>query len=252
MPLKRNGEVITMLITVGIPAYNLEGYIGANLQSVMDQTYKNFEVLVVDDHSTDRTRDVIRKYTDQDSRFREIDLQRHMGVSVARNKTIDEAKGEVIVFIDGDDTLEPQYLEVMAKGMAQPGIHLVNVGSHWGFRGYGSSGRNKFQRISKREIYDSINSFGGQLGGLVWNKAFSMEVIRDNNLRYDESLNLAEDLLFTAEYILATDGFLLYPAPLYNKISRAGSTIHTATRQMRNREYEVRDHISQMGAAAGI
>ncbi len=73
-----------------------------------------------------------------------------------------------------------------------------------------------------------------------------MSVIKENNIRFDESLDLAEDLLFTADYVFVSHKFLFYPGALYTKVSRSNSIIHSATWQMRSKEQTVRQHIDDM------
>ncbi len=88
------------LISVIIPTYNRANFLGEAIESVLSQTYKNLEVIIIDDGSTDDTRQLIEKYTDK----RIIYLyQEHGGTSAARNKGIQEAKGEYIAFLDSDD-----------------------------------------------------------------------------------------------------------------------------------------------------
>ncbi|WP_251908456.1 glycosyltransferase family 2 protein [Lentilactobacillus kefiri] len=233
------------LITISIPAYNLGTYLAKTLNSIFDQTYQNFEIILVDDASTDRTSQTIKEFANKDDRIRAHYFQSHQGVSKARNYAIDHAKGDIIVFVDGDDLLEPQYLEVMAKGLADPKVDLVAVGYNWGWRG-GHSGSSDFREVSKIDAYDSINQRGGDFGGYTWNKGFKMSVIKENNIRFDESLDLAEDLLFTADYVFVSHKFLFYPGALYTKVSRSNSIIHSATWQMRSKEQTVRQHIDDM------
>lgn len=102
-------------VSIIIPAYNVENYIGEAIQSVLKQTYQDFELLVVNDGSTDRTLDVIDTYTDR--RIRVIN-QVNSGVSVARNVGIDNATGEYIAFLDGDDRYEPTFLELMTLNIS--------------------------------------------------------------------------------------------------------------------------------------
>ncbi|PAK85624.1 glycosyltransferase family 2 protein [Lentilactobacillus parakefiri] len=233
------------LITISIPAYNLGSYLPKTLDSILKQTYQNFEIILVDDASTDATADTIAKYAAKDNRIHAHYFQSHEGVSKARNYAIDNAKGDVIVFVDGDDLLEPQYLEVIARGLVDPSVDLVAVGYNWGWRG-GSGSGNQFREVSKTNAYASINRRGGGFGGYTWNKGFKLSIIRDHQIRFDESLDLAEDLLFVADYIFVSHRFLFYPGALYTKVSRSNSIIHSATWQMRSKEQVVRQHIDEM------
>lgn len=235
------------LVTISIPAYNLGSYLEKTLNSVFKQTYQNFEILLVDDASTDHTAEVIAKFAEQDERIKPHFFKEHEGVSKARNYAIDNARGDMIVFVDGDDLLDPTYLEVIVSGFSDPKADLVIVGFNWGWRGGGHDHQPGFEEVTKRRAYDSINYRGDGIGGYTWNKGFKMSIIRDNHIRFDESLDLAEDLLFTADYMMASHKFLFYDVPLYNKVNRGNSIIHSATYQMRAKEQVVRRHIDEMG-----
>src|ERR671913_872301 len=93
-----------------MPAYNTEKYIGESIQSVIDQTYGNWELLVVDDGSTDKTPDIIRTYTARDSRVKYLS-QHNGGPGKARNTAIAKSNGSLLAFIDADDLWLPEKLE---------------------------------------------------------------------------------------------------------------------------------------------
>ena len=95
------------LVSVIIPAYNIEDYIGRCLDSIISQTYKNLEIIVVDDGSRDRTGEILDNYAKKDRRIKVIHKE-NGGVSSARNKGIEVAEGDYIGFIDGDDLIEPE------------------------------------------------------------------------------------------------------------------------------------------------
>lgn len=237
----------SILMTVVVPTYNLENYISKTLDSLANQQYNNFEVIIVDDFSTDKTVTVAERYVKLDSRFRVIKLSEHSGVSKARNTGIDAAKGGAITFVDGDDIVEPKFLQVMADGLTNPGFDMVIVGYRWGFRGAGALEKKGLVSVSKRDVFNSVNTRGNLIGGYVWNKAFRLSILKAKQIRFDETLDLAEDLLFTANYVYVTNNFLLDAQPLYEKVSRPESTIHKASFTQREREYDVRQHIDEMG-----
>lgn len=101
------------IITVIVPAYNVGKYIEECLHSITVQTFRDFEVVVVNDASTDDTLHRIRNFIRGDGRFRIVDLPQNVGISIARNAGIKEAKGEYIFFIDADDCIYPQALELL-------------------------------------------------------------------------------------------------------------------------------------------
>lgn len=106
------GAVFMILVTVVIPAYNMENYIAHSIESVIAQSEKNWELIVVNDGSTDQTEAVVRSYIVKDSRIQLI-TQDNQGVSVARNRGLSVAKGKYITFLDADDWYDPHYLKKM-------------------------------------------------------------------------------------------------------------------------------------------
>ncbi len=99
------------LISVLIPAYNIENRIGICLDSVLDNSYKNLEIICINDGSTDRTLEILTAYSNKDSRIHVVS-QENKGVSYTRNELLHRASGEYIAYIDGDDVVHRQYFEV--------------------------------------------------------------------------------------------------------------------------------------------
>ena len=98
------------LVSVIMPAYNCERFIGITLDSVINQTYQNWEVIVVDDCSTDITVEIVQGYNKKENRIRYHKLQENSGAAIARNKAIDLAKGKYMAFLDSDDVWFPEKL----------------------------------------------------------------------------------------------------------------------------------------------
>lgn len=98
------------LVSIIMPAYNCGDFIGTTLDSVINQSYKNWEVIVVDDCSTDNTADVVQKYIKKDNRIKYHKLEKNSGAAVARNKSVDLATGKYMAFLDSDDVWFPEKL----------------------------------------------------------------------------------------------------------------------------------------------
>lgn len=107
----------TPLISVVIPTYNRADFVEQAIQSVLNQTYSNFEVLVIDDGSTDNSAELIQKMAETDKRIRFYQLKQNSGVSIARNKGLSLARGKYIAFLDSDDTAYPYWLETGVRFM---------------------------------------------------------------------------------------------------------------------------------------
>ncbi|HJE03301.1 MAG TPA: glycosyltransferase family 2 protein [Aliarcobacter thereius] len=99
------------LISIITPSYNSERYISDTLESVLAQTYQNWEMIIVDDVSPDNSNEIIEEYCKKDSRIKFIKLEQNSGAAVARNRAIEEAKGRYIAFLDTDDMWKPEKLE---------------------------------------------------------------------------------------------------------------------------------------------
>ena len=108
------------LVSVIMPAYNMEKYIGDSIESVLNQNYINFELIIINDGSSDGTKEIIAKYQHMDERIIYIEQENH-GVSVARNVGMSCAKGKYISFLDADDLWEPIFLSTLIKVAEQTG-----------------------------------------------------------------------------------------------------------------------------------
>ena len=91
------------MVSIVMPAYNCADYIEETLQSVLMQTYENWEVVVVDDQSTDDTKKIVKAFATKDKRIRLLELEKNSGVAIARNRGIVAARGNYIAFLDSDD-----------------------------------------------------------------------------------------------------------------------------------------------------
>ena len=105
-------------VSVVTPVYNAEEFLGETMDSVLAQSYENFEFLLVDDCSQDRSAEIIQDYAKEDERVRYLKLEENGGAAVARNKGIEEAEGRYIAFVDSDDLWYPKKLEIQLKQMA--------------------------------------------------------------------------------------------------------------------------------------
>lgn len=105
------------LVSVITPAYNCEKFIAETIESVIQQSYSNWEMIIVNDKSIDRTREIINTYVKQDSRIRLIDLEQNSGAAVARNVALENAKGRFIAFLDSDDRWKKNKLEKQIQFM---------------------------------------------------------------------------------------------------------------------------------------
>ena len=188
-------------ISVIIPVYNSEKYIAKCLDSILCQTYKNFEVICVNDGSFDSSLSILENYKDKDGRIKIIS-QNNGGPSKARNTGVNNAKGKYIAFIDADDYIDRDYLNNLIYDLKDVDmsvcnyVELNNTGKHnveiFKFLKYGTTENN----------LNIINEVISGPGGLVWGKLFSKDIIDKNNIIFNEEFKMCEDLLFVTEFIV--------------------------------------------------
>ena len=175
-----------------IPIYNSERYLDECLQSIQKQTYPNFEVIMINDGSTDKSIEICKKYIN-DNRFKLIN-KKNTGVSSSRNIGLNHAHGDYILFIDSDDWCDCNYLKIIAAKIDKNDLLCF---------GYFKSYANKNEQVvisSKGNISDQILD-ANSIGGYLWNKVFKTEIINKHHMRFDESIHYCEDLVFVKEYV---------------------------------------------------
>ena len=195
-----------MFFSVIIPVYNAEKTIERCLRSVRQQSFTDFEALMIDDGSADGSGGICRACAAQDSRFRYI-RQENSGVSATRNRGMREARGEFLTFLDSDDWYADTFLEEIREAIrSNPddshfwcGYEEVSddSGAPGTVRKAGDGAETTTDRSEVMTLYDRF------LLAPVWNKAFRRDVIAANSLRMPEDLSLGEDLLFNFAYLEA-------------------------------------------------
>lgn len=206
------------LYSIIIPVYNTEKYIEQCIRSVIDQTYNKWELIIIDDGSTDQSLSIIKEFERMDSRIR-VYSQRNLGVSNARNFGIRKAKGEFIMFLDSDDYYEATLLSEVAK-----------LKSDFICFGYQKCFKNRVEKIYEEKLnLTSLNqtiinvNTNDNISGFLWNKVFISEIIKKNNLFFDTNIHYCEDLLFVNEYINYCSSFAYLHTTLYNYRMRKSS-----------------------------
>ena len=206
------------LVSIIIPAYNTEKYIYRAIESSIRQTYKNIEIIIIDDGSTDNTLKAAQKYN-YDKRVR-IFQQDNNGVSSARNYGIREAKGEYIIFLDSDDWLEDDAVELFINTQSEyPGKLVIFATKLYNKERINNTTPQKLIRNTK----DAIINFSTSHLGAVYPKIFAKKIILDNKIFFREDIHNHEDGLFVFEYIHYTDGIIYTDTPIYNCYPRPDS-----------------------------
>lgn len=206
-------------ISVIIPVYKVEKYLPKCLDSVINQTYKNIEIILVNDGSPDKSGVICDMYAGMDDRITVIH-KHNEGVAKARNDALDIAKGDYIGFVDSDDWIEPDMFEFLMNNLIKYDADL----SMCGHTIYEADKRITRKDNNKLEILDRIELkkrivVGGEMG-LIWNKLFKKSLI--NNTRFDTHYDCSEDLLFMYQLSNKTNKSVIANAPKYNYCRRLG------------------------------
>lgn len=195
------------LISVIIPVYNGEKYIRTCLENMLNQSYKNLEIIVINDGSQDRSATISEEYP-----VLVIHLAQNQGLSAARNIGIDTAKGAYIHFMDVDDTVNPDYYKEMAAAVIKTDADIA-CGGMWNER-Y----RYKSQRFKKIKVYTSLHgrmkaTYVGKFG-YVWRYLFKTDFLKKQNLRFEEG-RFVEDLIFSFLAVYYADKLVVVPNTTY-------------------------------------
>ena len=182
-------------ISIVVPVYNVESYLKQCIDSIVNQSFGNLEIICVNDGSTDSSCSILEAYKAKDSRIRLVN-QENRGVSSARNEGIKLATGNYIAFVDPDDYLEKDAFKVAIDNLENFDIDILS----WGYNSFPNPTNWHIEQGSPRaEVYkgSSVDAyFGGKGSVVVWNKLYNAELIKKNSIVFDDNLKMAEDVEF--------------------------------------------------------
>lgn len=184
-------------ISIIIPVYNTEKYLRRCLDSIVAQTYKDFECILVDDGSTDASGKICDEYAAKDNRFK-VFHKKNGGVSSARNLGLDNAKGEYIAFCDADDYVKENWLSEFILRI--PICDIVVSGFEKTHCGKVQKKIYPYYNLSEPDLLWTILEIDGT-AGFLWNKCFRTEIIAKENIRFKEKYKLWEDEEFISRYM---------------------------------------------------
>ena len=241
--VSNNGE--KKLVSVVIAAYNTEHYISDMLTCLENQTYKNIQIIIVDDGSTDKTAQIIKKYAKKDERI-EYYYQNNQGVSAARNYGMEKVRGEKLFFLDSDDTFEFDLIQECMNYALENNVDSVLYGHadkvngeitkehkfhiHGNFVGGDTIVKKilpHFLGHSYMDINDWLEGKCGLRDGkehtALWRVMLDYSVIKNANIRFDTNLSLGEDTKFINTYFLYANSIGVLEKTLYYLTIRDGS-----------------------------
>lgn len=212
------------LVSVVIPVYNVEQYLEKCIASVINQTFTDYELILVDDGSTDGSGDLIDEWSQRDDRIRVIHKD-NGGLSSARNCGIETAVGKYLTFIDSDDYVAKEYLEVLVSIMEEhPGETIAACGFNVV---YDEGGKEEGAPGSETVVFDRSGAFHdvlyhGVVDVCAWAKMYKRALF--DNFKFPTG-RLYEDTWLFGHLLNASDRYVLKTKPLYNYVKRNGSIV---------------------------
>lgn len=227
-------EKYTDLISIIIPVYNVEKYIDRCLSSVINQIYKNIEIIVVNDGSTDNSENICKKYAEEDKRI-VLTNQSNKGLSAARNAGLEAAKGKYVMFVDSDDYVEENYVFHPYHKLIETDSDIVE----FNYRVCYKNGEKEIL-INDHEftVYgiDILRyNLQGRISDRSWNKLYKKELF--NEIKFPEG-EIYEEVGTTFLLLKQARSYAFIPDVFYNYRSRNGSIAHDDEKYLNEQLYQ--------------
>lgn len=214
-------------VSIIVPVYNAQRALNRCVDSVLAQTFEDFELILADDGSTDGSPQIIDDYAARDPRVRPIHKP-NTGVSDTRNTALDQARGTYVQFLDSDDWIAPEATQLMVRAMEDHDADMVVTDF---YRVIGSRTARKGDidaegTISREDYADYMMEAPSDFYyGVLWNKLYKRMTIELHNLRMDPKISWCEDFIFNMEYVLHTRRIYPLQVPLYYYVKTEGSLV---------------------------
>ena len=212
------------LVSIIIPVYNVQTYLRECLDSILQQTYKNFEVILIDDGSKDDSLNLCEEYARKDSRFVVIH-KKNGGVSSARNMGLQFANGEYVTFIDSDDSIDVNYIEAMVLGLQKFNVDFVRAP-------FKKNGIVQSDYSYYTSLDNLVIDFKSMINIYLFNSVWGMMLKRNciGDVCFDESIFYGEDVLFLLQVFVNSENkkLLLLKEPFYNYAVRECSALNSS------------------------
>ena len=213
------------LISIIIPVYNVEIYLERCIESVINQTYRDLEIILIDDGSTDKSGEICDSYADTDRRI-VVAHQENAGPSAARNRGLDIAKGEYIGFVDSDDYIDADMYQVMYNRAIESGCDIVECNLRHIYKNI-----NDTEKVIQYHNKKNLICFGR---GVVWNKLYRNALIRNAGVRFPTGLASCEDMEFYIKLVPHCNNYEYVDIAPYNYVQRKISLYNESNERTRH------------------
>ena len=216
------------MVSIIVPIYAVEKYLPKCIESLMNQTYRDIQIILVDDGSPDGCGAICDTYAAKDSRIQVIH-QQNSGVSAARNAGLLRAKGEYIGFVDPDDWVAPEMYESMFQAIQREKVDLAICGYDYYYEDGCIDEKRRYkvqkdEKITQKEVMYRFSDMPPSIRHGVCNKLFKKNLL--HNMKFKVGLHSSEDVLFLNEYVGKIKSAVVVHQPYYKNLVRQGSATH--------------------------
>ena len=222
-----------LLFSIVVPVYNIEKYIAKSVESIINQTYSNLEIILIDDGSTDSSGDICDTFGQMDNRIKVIH-KKNGGLVSARKRGVYAASGTYITFVDGDDWIEKDHVEKIIRCIERTNADLIGMDGF--IREYNNS-----SRIEGRQLSLTINNKDGIINAIVpfmintnvcferelklgcWSSAFKLDILQRVYCDADDRVRTGEDMMCVWLFLMEAKSVACYPAFTYHYVQRDDS-----------------------------
>lgn len=226
-----------ILFSIILPAYNAEKYIKQCIESLLEQSYNYFEIIIINDGSTDRTLDIIKTFLRKDSRIKLIN-KKNEGVSIARNRGLAQAIGEYIIFVDADDLVNKNLLSTLYLVIKEFNNELDYI--RYEYQTIDQAGNHlypNYERIKRKKYNGKVINSNSCIKNIVrnefflWSGAFKKDIINKNKIFFKEGCTYNEDTLFMVSFFLYSKNHIYIKDIMYKYRKYENAATSTFTKQ---------------------
>lgn len=197
-------------VTILSPCYNVAEYLPQGLDSILNQSYSNLQIVMIDDGSSDNTWDVMNDFAAKDKRI-EVYHQKNQGVAYTRNRLLEKIEGDFVLFVDSDDWIEPNMIEFLVEEILKHDADLITCSM---VVNDSVVNENFYEETCDRKELIKKFLFHKELKGSLWNKLVKSSLL--HNISFDDSISYGEDAMFCWHFFQRVDQAVLTDRQLYH------------------------------------
>ena len=234
------------LFSIIMPVYNADKYLKKTLDSILNQDFSDYELIIINDASTDQSIDICNAYANVDNRITVLNLKENCGAAEARNQGLKNAIGRFLCFVDADDYIDRDFLSRFYIALQEDDYDFIKCGVYEEY--YDLEERLVYSKVcnlndkifkNKKEIIDQIIDMEQiPLFGYLWNSVYKMKIVKENGIYFDPNLKVNEDFNFNISYLEYVKKLKCFSYRGYHYAKRNGNSLSS-----QSQNYDVDKHL---------